>query len=160
MTAIKKAELVESKIIMPINIIDIMKYLPHRYPFLLIDRVTNFSPFKAISAIKNVTLNEQFFLGHFPSYPVMPGVLIIEAMAQSCGMLLILSNEGRKDDELYFFASIEKAKFKRQVIPGDKLCFEVKYQKGMRGVSKYSAVAYVENNIVAQAEITLAKKNI
>ena len=160
MTMTKQTDVVKEKITMPMNNIDIMKYMPHRYPFLLIDRVTHFTPFKSITVIKNVTLNEQFFLGHFPTYPVMPGVLIIEAMAQASGLLLILSNNGRQNDELYFFASIEKAKFKKQVIPGDTLRFDVEYKKGMRGVTKYSAVAYVENNIVAQAEITLAKNNI
>lgn len=144
--------------IMPMNIGDIMKYMPHRYPFLLIDRIISMTKAKQITVIKNVTINEPFFTGHFPGYPVMPGVLIIEAMAQAAGVLLILTNGGRKDNELYFFASINNAKFKRQVIPGDTLRIDVKFIKEMRGISKYLAKVYVDESVAAEAELMIAKK--
>lgn len=145
---------------LPIDIHEILKYIPHRYPFLLVDRVIGFEAGKKILVLKNVTINEPFFTGHFPHYPVMPGVLIIEAMAQSAGMLTMLSYGQHKEDELYFFASVNNAKFKRQVIPGDTLIFEVELLKSMRGVSIYSAIAKVEDQVAAIAEITLAKKGL
>ena len=111
---------------LPIDVCTLQKLLPHRYPFLLIDRVTAYdTEALTLTAIKNVTANEPFFQGHFPGFPVMPGVLIIEAMAQACGTLAILSHGGRADDEIYFFVGIDNARFKRQVIPGDQLKFEV-----------------------------------
>jgi len=143
---------------MPINIVDIMRYMPHRYPFLLIDRVLKVEPHKTLTAQKNVTINEPFFNGHFPNYPVMPGVLIIEAMAQAAGVLSILSHGPKKDNELYFFAAINNAKFKRQVIPGDTLIFEIKLLKLIRGVGIYNAIATVNEQKAAVAEITVAKK--
>lgn len=110
---------------LPIEAKDIQKLIPHRYPFLQLDRITAFEPMKTLTAIKNVTINEPQFQGHFPDLPVMPGVLIIEAMAQACGTLAILSEGGRKENEFFFFAGIDEARFKRQVIPGDQLVFEV-----------------------------------
>ncbi|MCE2705462.1 MAG: 3-hydroxyacyl-ACP dehydratase FabZ [Proteobacteria bacterium] len=144
----------------PINIMEIMKYMPHRYPFLLVDRVIDVTPGKKISVIKNVTINEPFFTGHFPDYPVMPGVLIIESMAQAAGILSILTHGPKKDNELYFFAAINNAKFKRQVIPGDTLTIEVEMMKVLRGVGIYNARVLVDNNVAAIAEITVAKKEV
>ncbi len=149
----------EEKISLPINIADIMKYMPHRYPFLLIDRVLDVTPCKNVQVLKNVTINEHFFAGHFQDHPVMPGVLIIEAMAQAAGVLSVLSHGLKQDNELYFFAAINKAKFKRQVIPGDAMILDVTMLKVIRGVGIYSAIATVDKNIVAVAEITVAKRS-
>lgn len=143
-----------------LNILEIMKCLPHRYPFLLVDRVTNYEAGKSISAYKNVTINEPFFVGHFSEFPVMPGVLIVEAMAQVAGLLTVMTYGERKENELYFFAAIDKARFKRQVIPGDKLMFEVEMVKVTRGIGKYRAVAKVDGQIAAEAEIMIAKKEV
>ncbi len=143
-----------------LNILDIMKRLPHRYPFLLVDRVTEVKIGETIRAIKNVTINEPFFVGHFAEFPVMPGVLIIEAMAQVAGLLSVLTHGERKENELYFFAAIDKARFKRQVIPGDQLVFEVELLKAARGIAKFKAVAKVDNQVAAEAEIMIAKKGV
>lgn len=145
---------------MPINIVEIMDQIPHRFPFLLVDRVLEVEPGKRIKTLKNVTINEPFFQGHFPEFPVMPGVLIIEAMAQSAGILSVLSFGPKKENELYFFASIDNAKFKRQVIPGDSLHIEVELIKVIRGVGKYSAQAFVDGALAAQADLLVAKKEI
>ncbi|MDK4537776.1 3-hydroxyacyl-ACP dehydratase FabZ, partial [Kingella kingae] len=104
-------------ITLPIEAKDIQKLIPHRYPFMLLDRITAFESGKSLTALKNVSMNEPQFTGHFPDFPVMPGVLIIEAMAQACGALAILTEGGRNPDEIYFFAGIDNARFKRQVIP-------------------------------------------
>lgn len=143
-----------------LNILEIMKCLPHRYPFLLVDRVTNYEAGKSISAYKNVTINEPFFVGHFAEFPVMPGVLIVEAMAQVAGLLTVMTYGERKENELYFFAAIDKARFKRQVVPGDQLMFEVEMVKVTRGIGKYRAVAKVDGLIAAEAEIMIAKKEV
>ena len=145
---------------LPINIAEIMLYMPHRYPLLLVDRVIDLSVGVSIKTLKNVTINENFFAGHFPNYPVMPGVLIIESMAQSAGILAILTDGVIAVNELYFFAAINKAKFKQQVIPGDTIIFEIKIVKSLMGISIYQAEAYVANKIVASAEITVARKKI
>ena len=140
------------------DINEVVKRLPHRYPFLLIDRVIEVEPQKRLVAIKNVTMNEPFFVGHFPKRPVMPGVLIIEAMAQACGTLAILSEGGRKDNEFFFFAGIDNARFKRQVIPGDQLVFEVELITSKRGIGKFNAVAKVGGQVAVEAEIMCAKR--
>lgn len=152
---------VVSELSLPINIYEIMKQIPHRYPFLLIDRVTHFDANLAqIKARKNVTFNEPYFQGHFPELPVMPGVLIVEAMAQASGILSVLMLGARKENELYFFAAIDNVKFKRQVIPGDTLDIGVTLVKTIRGVGKYVAQAFVEETLVAQAELMIAKKEV
>ncbi len=134
-----------------ISITEIMDTLPHRYPFLLIDRVTELQEKKYIKGIKNVTINEPFFQGHFPGQPIMPGVLIIEAMAQIAGILAYRSGvEGRS----MYFMSIENAKFRRPVVPGDQLNFEVRAIKQRGAVWKFSGSATVDSKIVAEAEIT------
>lgn len=145
---------------LPINIMEIMRHMPHRYPFLLVDRVLDFKIGESVSVLKNVTINEPFFTGHFPDYPVMPGVLIIEAMAQAAGILSIVSYGPKQEGELYFFAAINKAKFKRQVIPGDAIIFDIKILKNLRGVGIYSATATVDGSVAAIAEITVAKKGV
>ncbi len=143
---------------LPIEAKDIHKLIPHRYPFLMIDRITAFESMKSLTAVKNVTMNEPQFQGHFPDLPVMPGVLIIEAMAQACGTLAILSEGGRKDDEFFFFAGIDDARFKRQVIPGDQLVFEVELITNKRGIGKFNAVAKVEGQVAVEAVIMCAKR--
>lgn len=145
---------------MPINIHEIMKQIPHRFPFLLIDRVLECEPGKRIRMLKNVTINEPFFVGHFPEFAVMPGVLIIEAMAQSAGILSVLTFGLRKENELYFFAAIDNAKFKRQVIPGDALHIDVELVKVTRGVGKYKAEAFVDGVLAARADLLVAKKEM
>ena len=149
-----------NEIKMPININEIMKQIPHRYPFLLIDRIISIDSENKMYALKNVTINEPFFVGHFPEMPVMPGVLIIEALAQAAGVLSVLIHGARKSNELYFFASIDKAKFKRQVIPGDQLIFEVSIIKSIRGMTKFQAYAKVDGEIAAEAELMIAKRTI
>ena len=143
---------------LPIEAKTLQTLLPHRYPFLLLDRVTAFEANQTLTAIKNVTMNEPFFQGHFPGFPVMPGVLITEALAQACGPLAILSEGGRNDKEIYFFAGIDNARFKRQVIPGDQLVFEVTLLQSKRGIGKFKAVAKVDGQVAAEAEIMCAKK--
>ena len=143
---------------LPIEAKDIQKLIPHRYPFLLLDRIVSFEPMKNLKAIKNITMNEPQFQGHFPDLPVMPGVLVIEAMAQACGTLAILSEGGRKENEFFFFAGIDNARFKRQVIPGDQLVFEVELITSKRGIGKFNAVAKVDGEIAAEAIIMCAKR--
>ncbi len=145
---------------MPININEIMQQLPHRYPFLLVDRVLDVEPGKNIKVLKNVTMNELHFTGHFPDYPVMPGVLIIEALAQAAGILCVLSYGPRKDGEIYFFAGIDSCRFKRQVIPGDTLILDVEMLAMKRGVAKYKARALVDNMVAAEAELLIIKKEV
>jgi len=141
---------------LPIEINQIRKLLPHRYPFLLVDRVTSYSlePDKILTAVKNVTVNEPFFNGHFPQDPIMPGVLILEAMAQACGLLanvaLATSQHGAA---LYYLVKIDKAKFNRPVIPGDQLVMDVTQTRLMRGLGKYECRATVSGERTASCEI-------
>ncbi|GAA5158983.1 3-hydroxyacyl-ACP dehydratase FabZ [Viridibacterium curvum] len=139
------------------EILEIKNYLPHRYPFLLVDRVIEMELGKRLVAIKNVTINEEFFNGHFPHMPVMPGVLILEAMAQACAVLSFKTQGILPDDktELYF-AGIDNARFKRPVVPGDQLRFEVQIDRTMRGIWKYKGVAYVGSDVAAEADLMCA----
>ena len=148
------------EIVLPIENKDLQTLLPHRYPFLLIDRVLEFESFKRLKAIKNVTYNEPCFQGHFPDFPVMPGVLVIEAWAQAAGTLSNLSLGGRDEKELYFFVGIDKARFKRQVVPGDQIVLEVELLADKRGIGKFKAVATVDGEIAAEAEIMCAKRQV
>ncbi len=136
------------------DIHDILEYLPHRYPFLLIDRVLDGEPGKNIVALKNVTMNEPFFVGHYPHHPVMPGVLIIEAMAQAAA-LLSFKTMGSKpsDDSVYYFVGIDDARFRRPVSPGDQVIFKVELLSNRRGIWKYAAVAEVDGKVVAEANL-------
>ena len=135
-----------------LDIQDIMKVLPHRYPFLLVDRILEIEENRKIVGLKNVTINEPFFQGHFPGHPIMPGVLIIEAMAQVGGMLLMGSVNDHQDKVVYFM-SLDKVKFRRPVRPGDQLRFELEIVQ-MRGpVCKMTGVARVDGEVVAEAEM-------
>jgi len=142
----------------PIEINEIMDLLPHRYPFLLIDKVIDYEIGKQLHAVKNVTINEPFFQGHFPSKPIMPGVLILEAMAQATGVLGFKTIE-KTDDTLYYFAAIDNARFKQPVVPGDVLDIHVEYLKERRGIGKFSCQAYVEGKLVCSADIMCARKD-
>jgi 3-hydroxyacyl-[acyl-carrier-protein] dehydratase len=136
------------------DISKVLQYLPHRYPFLLIDRVLSCEPGKTLSALKNVTINEPFFQGHFPHHPVMPGVLIIEAMAQACAILTFHSEQHRPDERLiYYFVGIDNARFKKPVMPGDTLRLDVALERHVRGIWKFTAQALVGDARVAEAEI-------
>src|SRR2546422_4175485 len=139
-----------SKPVMEIG--DILKILPHRYPFLLIDRVTELEHKKRIVALKNVTFNEPFFQGHFPDFPVMPGVLIVEAMAQTAGILVLRSVEDRAS-KLVLLVAVENARFRRPVVPGDTLRLEMKLLKRKATVAKMAGIATVGGQIVAEAEM-------
>ena len=144
-----------------LNIKDILDTLPHRYPFILVDKVLELIPNRKIRAVKNVTINEEFFIGHFPYYPVMPGVLIIEALAQAAGILSFKSmNESANDESLYFFVGIDNCRFKRPVGPGDVLALNVQIEKVKGGVWKYQATAEVEQKVCAQAQLMCALRKI
>ncbi len=135
------------------DIQEIMQFLPHRYPFILLDRVIEIVPGERIVGLKNVTINEPFFQGHFPDTPVMPGVLIIETMAQAGGVLVYASlpDEGKK--RLVYFMGIDKARFRKPVVPGDQLVVEVIWTKKRANVSKMSGKATVDGKLVAEAEV-------
>lgn len=137
----------------------IQSLLPHRYPFLLVDRVIESEPGKRLVAIKNVTINEPFFPGHFPSKPVMPGVLLIEAMAQATGLLAMESADVPKE-AIYYLVGVDKARFKRPVVPGDQLVFEVEVIKNKREIWVFSAEAKVDGKQVASAEIMCTARNL
>jgi 3-hydroxyacyl-[acyl-carrier-protein] dehydratase len=141
------------------NIQEVMKHLPHRPPFLLVDRVLEIVPKKSIVALKNVTINEPFFAGHFPQQPVMPGVLIIEALAQTAAILAFAStgDDPQNSGNLYFFAGIDNARFKRMVEPGDQLRLEVEVLKIRRAIWKAQAVAKVDGEIACVAELMSVK---
>ncbi|RJQ13704.1 MAG: 3-hydroxyacyl-[acyl-carrier-protein] dehydratase FabZ [Nitrospiraceae bacterium] len=128
---------------------EIQKILPHRFPFLLVDRILDIQPKEKAVGLKNVTINEPFFQGHFPNYPIMPGVLVIEAMAQVAGILAFHS--GAKGKAVYFM-SIEKAKFRRPVVPGDQIRFEVTVLQHRNNVWKFTGQAFVEDKLVAEAD--------
>lgn len=135
-----------------LNIIEIMKLLPHRYPLLLVDRILEIEPQKRIRGLKNVTANEQFFQGHFPGAPVMPGVLIIEAIAQ-CGAVLFLRDLPDRDQKLFLFGGVDKARFRRQVIPGDQLILEAEVLQRRSNTVKLKGTARVGDVVVAEAEL-------
>lgn len=135
------------------DINEIQSIIPHRYPFLLIDRVVEIEPLKRIVAIKNVTINEHFFQGHFPGAPVMPGVIIIEAMAQA-GAVLLFREVPERENKLLYFTRIDEAKFRKPVEPGDQLRIELTVLKYKMGYAKLRAEAYVEGQLVAEAVIT------
>jgi 3-hydroxyacyl-[acyl-carrier-protein] dehydratase len=146
---------------MQLDIHEILNHLPHRYPFVLIDRVTDLKLNEEITAIKNVTINEPFFPGHFPYHPVMPGVLIVEAMAQAAAVLSFKTmNVLPSEDSVYYFAGIDNVRFKKPVSPGDQLILNVKIDRVLKGIWKYKAQAKVDNQIVAEAEMMCILKNI
>ncbi|HEX7607201.1 MAG TPA: 3-hydroxyacyl-ACP dehydratase FabZ [Usitatibacter sp.] len=140
---------------------EIKEYLPHRFPFLLIDRVVDFEKGERIVALKNVTANEPFFPGHFPHYHVMPGVLIVEAMAQAAAVLSLKSLGHKNDGKwVYYFVGIDGARFKRPVVPGDTLMIEVKQGRSGRGIAKFNATAKVGDVVAAEAELLCALREL
>ena len=144
-----------------LDIYQVLEYLPHRYPFLLIDRVLDYEAGESLVALKNVTVNEPFFTGHFPHRPVMPGVLILEALAQATGILAFITTNMRPSEEsLYYFVGIDNARFKQPVEPGDQMHLHVKVLKNKREVWKFYAEAKVDDTVVTSAELMCAKKVI
>ena len=142
---------------LPATIDDIQRLLPHRYPFLLVDRVVELEPPKRVLAYKNVSINEPFFQGHFPGHPVMPGVLVVEALAQAGGLLTQLSRLGSsEEDQLFYLVKIDNAKFSRMVVPGDRLELEVELKRQIRNMAQYVGTARVDGEQVACAEILCA----
>ena len=137
---------------MELNILEVMKLLPHRYPFLLVDRIIEFETGKRIVGIKNVTINEPFFQGHFPGHPIMPGVLILEAMAQVGGVYAILANEVG-ENQVPYFVGIDNAKFRKPVVPGDVVQLDLELLKVRRGIYTFEGKASVQGKLVAQAEL-------
>jgi 3-hydroxyacyl-[acyl-carrier-protein] dehydratase len=131
----------------------IMELLPHRYPFLLVDRVTEVERGVSLSAIKNVTINEPFFQGHFPGQPIMPGVLILEAMAQATGLLAFSGLIDPNDSTLYMLVGIDKARFRGQVLPGDQLKLQVVLKRNVRGIGMFDCKALVDDDVVAEAQM-------
>jgi len=136
-----------------LDIAQVMELLPHRYPFLLIDRVLEFEKGKRLSAIKNVTINEPFFQGHFPGQPVMPGVLVLEAMAQATGILAFTEMGEEHKSKLYLLVGIDKGRFREPVLPGDQLVLNISMKRSMRGIGIYQCEAVVDGAVVAEAEI-------
>jgi len=137
-----------------LEIREILKYLPHRFPFLLIDRVLSYEAGKNILAMKNVAVNEPYFQGHFPGNPVMPGVMILESLAQAAAILSFLSQKRESTQNLlYYFVGIDRARFKRPVVPGDQLLLDVSIARQVRGIAKFVGVATVDDAVVTEAEL-------
>lgn len=144
-----------------LDIYEILQHLPHRYPFLLIDRVLEYKVGEKLVGIKNVTYNEPYFQGHFPHRPVMPGVLILEALAQATGVLAFRTSNKRPDEgSLYYFVGIDEARFKQPVEPGDQLILEVDVIKTKRGVWKFNGVAKVDDKVVCSAILMCAERDV
>jgi len=144
---------------MPVDVNRIQALLPHRYPFLLVDRVLELEPNQRILAVKNVSINEPFFQGHFPGHPVMPGVLVLEALAQAGGLLTQLSagDAANKQEKLFYLVKIDNARFSRMVVPGDRLELEVKLKRMIRNMAMYECAASVDGKQVASADILCAE---
>ncbi len=143
------------------NIHEILKYLPHRYPLLLVDRVISYEAGKDIVALKNVSINEPFFSGHFPHHPVMPGVLIVEALAQAAAILTLRTeNTTNKEDTVYYFVGIDGVRFKKPVMAGDQLILKVSIQRQIKGLWKYSARAEVDDQLVTEAQLMCTSRNV
>ncbi len=142
---------------LPLDVVAIQRLLPHRYPFLLVDRVVEFEPYKRVLAIKNVTSNEPFFQGHFPGHPVMPGVLVVEALAQAGGILTQLSNHTDAVGRVFYLVKIDNTRFSRMVVPGDRLELDVTLKRTIRNMALYVGIARVDGQQVACAEILCAE---
>jgi 3-hydroxyacyl-[acyl-carrier-protein] dehydratase len=139
------------------DIYEVLKHIPQRYPLLLIDRVKECEPGKRVVALKNVSANEPYFPGHFPGRPIMPGVLILEAMAQAAGVLVFSGSGARNHEEtLYYYVGIDNARFKKPVVPGDQLELEVLLERFLRGIGRFNCVARVAGQVVAEATILCA----
>ncbi len=141
-----------------IEIQEIKSIIPHRYPMLLVDRVLDYQPGKWLHAIKNVSINEPVFNGHFPELPIFPGVMILEALAQATGILGFRSTESRDENEMYLFASIDKARFKKPVVPGDTMHLHVEFIKERRGMWKFYGEAKVDGKVVCSAHLMCARR--
>jgi 3-hydroxyacyl-[acyl-carrier-protein] dehydratase len=139
---------------------EIMALLPHRYPFLLIDKVLDYTAGESLTALKNVTINEPIFTGHFPGMPIFPGVLILEALAQATGILGFKTVTERAANEIYLFAGIDEARFKKPVVPGDTMLLEVKFLKERRNIWKFYGEAKVDGVIVCSAELMCARREL
>ncbi|OKY76842.1 MAG: 3-hydroxyacyl-[acyl-carrier-protein] dehydratase FabZ [Desulfobulbaceae bacterium DB1] len=135
------------------DILEILKLLPHRYPFVLVDRILSVTPGESIRALKNVTMNEPFFQGHFPTEPVMPGVLIMEGMAQAGALLAYLTDQDKIGNNLVYFAGMDGVRFRRKVVPGDQLIFELTVMKRKGKLFKIAGKAYVDGQLAAEAEL-------
>lgn len=144
-----------------LDINEIMRHLPHRYPFLLVDRILECEPGKHIVGLKNVTMNEPHFPGHFPHHPVMPGVLILEALAQTAAIMsYVTENKVPDENSVVYFAGIDGARFKKPVFPGDQLILKAELLRNMRGIWKYKTWAEVDGAVVAEAEMMAALRNM
>ena len=139
-----------------IDIQRILELMPHRYPLLLVDRVIEYVASERIKTLKNVTINEPFFMGHFPEMPIMPGVLIVEAMAQSAGLLYLLTKKTKKSDYVFYFMGIDKVRFRKPVVPGDQLIIDVDVIHAREKALKIAATATVDGQLAAQAELMAA----
>ena len=150
-----------ASVTLPVRSDEIERLLPHRYPFLLVDRVVEFEKDKRVLAYKNVSCNEQFFTGHFPGHPVMPGVLVVEALAQAGGLLTQLSRDpGAGDGQTFYLVKVDNAKFSRMVVPGDKLELEARFLSVKRGIWKFDCRATVGDALVCSAEIICAERKL
>lgn len=148
---------------LPMYIADIRRYMPHAYPFLLLDRITamHFGQMPSISGYKNITMNEEYFQGHFPQFPIMPGVMIMEALAQLCGVLgMVLLQTLPEQGTGFLFAGMEHVRFRRQVVPGDQLHLDAQLIMNKRGIFKFSAQATVDGKLAAQADIILSHQQL
>jgi 3-hydroxyacyl-[acyl-carrier-protein] dehydratase len=144
-----------------LNIQDILSYLPHRYPFLLVDRVIECVPGSRLKALKNVSVNEPCFTGHFPERPIFPGVLILEAMAQATGILAFVTQGSRPSpDELYYFVGIDNARFRQPVIPGDQLILDVELERMRKAIWKFRGRASVDGKVVCESDLMCAQKGV
>ena len=141
----------------PLGATDIQKLLPHRYPFLLIDRVVEFERDKRVAAYKNLTINEPFFQGHFPKHPVMPGVLVIEALAQAGGVLYQLSKGDAVENKVFYLVKVENARFSRMIVPGDRMLMDVSIKRRIRNMVWYNGIASVDGKEAARAEFLCAE---
>ena len=143
------------------DIHEILEHLPHRYPFILVDKVISINLGKEITAIKNVTVNEPYFPGHFSYHPVMPGVLIVEALAQAAALLSFKTMDAKPtEDSVYYFAGIDNVRFKKPVYPGDQIILNVKIERILKGIWKYIGTASVDNEVVAEANMMCILKEI
>lgn len=142
-----------------IGVEEIMTLIPHRYPFLLVDKVVDYESGEWIKAIKNVTFNEPQFQGHFPGHPVMPGVMLVEGMAQAAGVLTQLSRDGLANDALFYLVKVDNAKFTQIVTPGDQLEYECRIKKVIRNMTQYQCKATVDGKVVAKADLLCAEKS-
>ena len=147
--------------VQPMDILEVMRRLPHRYPFLLVDRVLECVPKQSIRALKNVTINEPFFQGHFPGRPVMPGVLMLEALAQTAGILaFVTANVYPSEKTQIYFVGVDKARFRRPVLPGDQIILKATLERALRGIWKFSTVAEVDGQEAVTAEMMVAPGDI